>query len=135
MLSESPRVRDSATTSCPRSAERAMVPPQPDCGSSTWAPTTTTFNFRCGDRVLSEAPAINSGRDERPSRDLRLSFSIRHLLVNRHYVQPAFGNFLFHLFSDDVVALQNLWELRQPKPNKTLSCITSRLFCNFTPLK
>src|ERR1700721_1896053 len=58
-----------------------MVPPQPDCGSSTWAPTTTTFNFRWGDGVLSEAPAINSGRDERPTRDLRLSFSIRHLLV------------------------------------------------------
>src|SRR5438093_3981547 len=35
------RVKYSATTSCPRSAYRAIVPPQPDSGSSGCPPTTT----------------------------------------------------------------------------------------------
>src|SRR6266851_2249957 len=61
-----------------------MVPPQPDCGSSTCAPTTTTFNLRFAGGVWS-APAIMSGSEDRPNNDLRLNFSIRLLLVLLSY--------------------------------------------------
>src|SRR5260370_27667735 len=61
-----------------------MVPPQPDCASSTCAPTITTCNFRCADGAWF-APAITSGSEERPNSDLRLNFSIRLLLVLLSY--------------------------------------------------
>src|SRR5262245_22020687 len=44
---ESPRVREIATTSWPRLAYSAMVPPQPAWGSSTCPPTTTILSFGC----------------------------------------------------------------------------------------
>src|SRR5258708_27783002 len=68
-----------------------MVPPQPDCASSTCAPTITTFKFRCADGVWF-APAITSGSEERPNSDLRLNFSIRLLLVLLSY-HGGRGNF------------------------------------------
>src|SRR5215467_13799311 len=80
MLSESPRVSDKAITSSSKSAQRAIVPPQPDCGSSTCAPTTINFNFRRADGAWL-APAITSGSEDRPSNNLRLNFSIQLLLV------------------------------------------------------
>src|SRR6478672_4805959 len=62
-----------------------MVPPLPDCGSSTWAPTTTTFNFRWAACAFSARSAISRGREDRASRDLRLNFAIRFSLILLSY--------------------------------------------------
>src|SRR5216683_2064676 len=63
-----------------------MVPPQPDWGSSTWAPTTTTFIFRWAACAFSARSAISSGNDERARRDLRLNFSMRSSLILLRYL-------------------------------------------------